>query len=152
MKIFERGRKILRMIFRGMSVSVVSLILQACYDTMPPDEQGGAYGMPPPRKETSIYGQVVAKETEKPIFGIKISVEKTEYWDYTNKDGWFYFWLPIREDYKLKFEDVDGSYHGGLFKEQTLTLNQGNTYYDLLISMDIDTGTETETETETDEE
>jgi hypothetical protein len=149
MKIFERGRRILRTVFRGMSVSVVSLILQACYDTMSPDNPGGAYGMPAPAygmpPYESIYGRVVAQETGKPIFGIQISVEETEYWDYTDKSGWFSFHLPIQEVYKLKFKDVDGPYHGGLFKEQTWTLNQGDTY-NLLIGMDTDTETETNEE------
>jgi hypothetical protein len=143
------GRKILSRIFRVISVSAASLILQACYGIMPPDDPGAAYGMPPPEPgyvpHTSIYGKVVSSnETDKPIFGIKVSIEGTTYWDYTDKDGRFSFSLPSQDVYKLKLEDVDGPYHGGLFKGQTWTLNQNDTYKTLLIGMDLDTETNEE--------
>jgi hypothetical protein len=158
MKVFERGRRILRTVLRGMSISVASLILQACYGIMPPDDSyaeygmpAPAYGMPPPYvEEVSIYGKVVAKETGKPIFGIQVSVEETEYWERTDKYGYFNFWIPVKEIYQLKFEDVDGPYNDGLFKTQTWKLTQDDTYKTLLIGMDEDT--ETETEIEADEE
>jgi putative lipoprotein (rSAM/lipoprotein system) len=139
-KIIERWRKILRMVFRGISVSVVSLIIQACYGMIPPDEWA-EYGMPPPEylQETSIRGKVTAKHTGEPIFGIKVSIHGTEYWDRTDKYGNFYFWVPIQDEYKLKFEDVDGPYNGGLFKEQIWTIKLADTDTTLLIGMDIDT-------------
>jgi len=145
----NRGRKILSNILRAISVSVASLILQACYGIIPPDEPA-EYGMPPPEygppiNETSIYGKVQSKETGEPIFGIKVSIEGTEYWKRTDEDGRFYIYLPVREKYKLKFEDVDGTYNGGLFKDQTFTLNQNDTYYNLLIGMDL-VNTETDAE------
>jgi len=136
-----RGRKILSRLFRVISVSAASLILQACYGMLPPDDSYVEYGMPPPEETqtTSFYGRVVAKKTGEPIFGIKISIEGTEYYDYTNKDGYFSFWAPIYQaEYKIKFEDVDGPYNGGLFKEQTLTLKQEDIYKTLLIGMDLD--------------
>jgi hypothetical protein len=145
MKVSERCRKILRTIFRGISVSVVSLIIQACYGVIYPDEPEmygmpyPEYGIPPPSEETSIYGKVVAKETGKPIFGIQVSVEETEYWERTDKYGRFNLWVPVQEEYKLKFEDVDGPYNDGLFKKQTWTLKQDDTYKTLLIGMDADT-------------
>jgi hypothetical protein len=150
MKISERCRKVLRTIFRGIGVSIVSLIIQACYGILPPDDPGAAYGMPPPEygpdyiQETSIYGKVVAKETGEPILGIEVSIEETEYWERTDKYGYFYFWLPVQEEYKLKIEDIDGEYNGGLFKGQTWTLKQDDTYKTLLIGMDLDTEAEEE--------
>jgi len=145
-KISERCRKILRTVFRGIGVSVISLILQACYGVMYPDEPGGAYGMPapaygpePPNRETLIYGKVTAKNTGDPIFGIKVSIEETEYNKKTNENGLFYFSLPIQEIYKVKFEDVDGPDNGGLFKEQTWTLKENDTHTNLLVAMDLDT-------------
>jgi hypothetical protein len=139
-----RFRKVLRTVFRGIGVSVVSLILQACYGVMYPDEPA-AYGMPPPdcNREISINGKVKTR-TGEPIFGIKVSVEETEYWERTDKYGWFYFRLPVQETFKLKFEDVDGPYNGGLFKEQTWTLKKDDAYTNLLIGMDIDTETDGE--------
>jgi len=151
-----RFRKILRTVFRGIGVSVVSLIIQACYGIIPPDEGWAEYGMPypeygvPPPSETSIYGKVVAKETGEPIFGIQISVEETEYWERTDKYGNFSFWVPVQEVYKLKFEDIDGQYNGGLFKGQTWTLKQEDTYRNLLIGMDIDKDTDINTDTNSD--
>jgi len=136
--ITERCRKILRTIFRGIGVSAVSLIIQACYGVMPPEE------------ESSISGKVVAKETGKPILGIQVSVEETEYWERTDKNGYFSFWVPIQEVYVLKFEDIDGPYNDGLFKQQIWTLKQDDIYKILLIGMDEDK--ETDTDTETDEE
>jgi hypothetical protein len=154
MKVFERGRKILGTILRGMSISVVSLILQVCSGIMPHDEPHAEYGMPAPAygmppqppllEEVSIYGKVIARETGKPILGIQVSVEETEYWERTDKYGYFSLWVPIQEVYQLKFEDVDGPYNDGLFKEQTWTLRQDDTYRTLLIGMDADTETDAE--------
>ena len=137
-----RSRKILSRLFRVISVSAASLILQACYGIMPPNEPYPEYGMPPPEETqtTSFYGKIVAKETQKPILGIEISIDGTEYVDYTNKDGYFSFWVPIYQDeYKLKFKDIDGPYNGGLFKEQTRTLKQEDTNKTLFIDMELDT-------------
>jgi len=143
--ITDRFRKILRTVFRGIGVSVISLILQACYGVMYPDEPV-AYGMPapaygpePPPREITIYGKVTAKETGEPIFGILVTVEETELLERTGLNGFFYLTLPVQEEYKIKFEDTDGPYNGGLFKQQTWTLKQEDTYKYLLIGMDIDT-------------
>jgi hypothetical protein len=142
-----RFRKVLRTVLRGVGVSVVSLILQACYGVMYPDEPvaygmpAPAYGMPP---DLSISGKVVAKETGKPIFGIQVSVEETELMERTDKNGNFYLYAPIQETYKLKFEDVDGPYNDGYFKQQIWTLKQEDTYRTLLIGMDEDTVTDEE--------
>jgi hypothetical protein len=129
-KITVRGREILKNIFRGIGVSVASLIIPAC----------PAYGMPPPVDGTSLYGKVVSKETEEPIFGIKVSVDGTEFWEYTDIEGGFYFWVPIQDVYKIIFEDVDGPYHGGLFQGQIWTLSHDDTYNSLLVDMELDTG------------
>jgi hypothetical protein len=145
MKISERCRKVLRTVSRGIGVSVVSLIIQACYGILPPDEPSAAYGMPapaygmPPETSISISGKVVAKETGKPIFGIEVSIEDTEHCKRTHEDGYFDFWIPIQDEYKLKIKDIDGPYNGGLFKEQTWTLKQNDTYNNLLIGLDLDT-------------
>jgi len=142
LNITERCRKVLRTVFRGIGVSVVSLVLQACYGVMYPDEPA-AYGMPPPAygmpPNTYIYGKVTASNTGDPIFGIKVSSEENDDWEYTDKYGRFDFQLPVKETYKLKFEDVDGPYHGGFFKEKSLTLKDENTNNPLLIAMDLDT-------------
>jgi hypothetical protein len=142
-KITDRGRKILSNFFRVISVSAASLILQACYGIMPPDEPWAAYGMPPEYlQETAIRGVVVSKKTGNPIFGIKVSIDGTEYKTRTNEDGYFYIWLPIQDVYKIIFEDLDGPYNDGLFQKQTVTLKQDNTNNNLMIIMDLDTDAE----------
>jgi hypothetical protein len=138
-----RGLKILKMVFRGISVSVVSLILQACFGILLPDTQTAEYGCPPPlppeNQETSINGKVVSKKTGNPINGIKITIDGTGVSARTDMDGNFYLWVRIQDRYKLKFEDIDGSDNGGLFLEQTWTLNQNDTYNTMLIGLDLDT-------------
>jgi hypothetical protein len=128
MNIFKRCRKIFKTIFRVIGISAVSFIVQDC-----------AYGIPFPEDQTRISGKVIAKETEKPILGIQVSIEETEYWERTDKDGYFILWVPVQEVYKLKIEDVDGPYNDGLFKEQTWTLKQNDTNTNLLIGMEIET-------------
>ena len=96
--------------------------------------------MPPPEEilTTSFYGKVVSKETQEPIFGIEISIEGTWYYEYTNKDGYFSFNVPIRQDvYRIKFKDVDGPYHDGLFMEQILTIRREDTNKTMFILMDL---------------
>ena len=127
--ITNRGRKILGKIFRVISVSVVSLILQACYGVMFPDEPYAEYGMPAPAygmppdepyyvQQTVIRGTVVAEKTGDPIFGIKVSIEGTSYSARTDLEGYFYIsGVPVQDVYNVKFEDVDGIYNDGLFKE-----------------------------------
>jgi len=95
--------------------------------------------IPPDEDATSFYGKVVAKDSQEPIFGIKMSIDGIEDFDYTNKYGDFSFWLPVQQDeYIIKFEDVDGPAHGGLFKEQTRTLTQNDRGKPLMIEMESD--------------
>ena len=123
--ITDRGRKILSRVFRVISVSAASLILQACYGVLPPDEPQAMYGMPPAPNDISINGQVFSNKTGDPIFGIKVSVEGTTYTARTNEGGNFYISsVPIQDVYNLKFEDVDDIYNGGLFKDKTVPLKQ----------------------------
>jgi putative lipoprotein (rSAM/lipoprotein system) len=139
-KITDRGRKILSRFFRVISVTAASLILQACYGMMMPEEpMGGAYGMPSP--EITIRGKVSANKTEKPIPGIKVSIEETSYYKYTDAEGNFYFNIYYQPQgvYKLKFEDVDGPDNGGQFKEKIQTIKKDDIDDSfLLIGMDSD--------------
>jgi len=146
-KISDRFRKILRKVFYGIGASVISLILQACYGPML--ETSVAYGPPNPNNPddgkpyyTYIDGKVKAKGTEKPIWGIQVSVEgiaPSEGIRRTNMKGEFLFLVPVQDEYILKFEDIDGPANDGLFKQQTKTFNKefinNNT---ILISMEED--------------
>ena len=137
-----RGRRILSRLFRVISVSAASLILQACYGVMPPDDTYAEYGMPPPDpnyvQHVSINGKVVSKETQKPIFGIEVSLQGTEYMIHTREDGYFYLDVPYQNNYTIILKDVDGPAHGGLFQEQTLTLTRNDASSTQYIRMDLD--------------
>jgi len=134
--ITNRGRKILSRVFRVISVSAASLILQACYGVIPPEPVVCEYGMPP---SASINGKVSSNKTGEPIPGIKVSIDAgTEFWDYTNKYGNFNFYgLPIKDEYKITLEDVDGQAQGGLFEGKTRTLKQNDTNNLILIDLDL---------------
>jgi hypothetical protein len=133
-QISDRFRKILRTVFRGIGVSVVSLIIQACYGVLPPDVGTVAYGMPPPK----VNGKVKKEGTETAIQGIKVSDEDSGNYALTDKDGYFYIFVNERESYKINIEDIDGEANGGKFKQKTLTLNK-NQINDLSIGLDPDT-------------
>jgi len=144
----NRGRKVLRTFFRVISVSAASLILQACYGILPPDDTYAEYGMPPEQnQETTIRGKVRNNETGEPIFGIKVSIEGTEAWDRTDKNGDFYLYVPNQAVYRIKLEDVDGPYNDGRFKDRTYTFYKNDTSWALLLGMDL-TDTQTNTESE----
>ena len=135
-----RGRKILSRLFHGISVLVVSLLLPACYNNVMPPDEPAMYGMPPPHEneQTTIRGKVQSKKTGEPIFGIKVSIEGTNYSARTDMEGDFYIpGVPVQDVYDIKFEDVDGPYNNGLFKDKTLPLKKDNSYKDLLISMEL---------------
>jgi len=141
--ISNRFRKILRTVFRGISLSSVSLILQACFSVAygPPNPSPAAYGPPPPIAQDSISGTVIAKETGKPIPGIKVSVEETDSYKLTDNNGIFDFTVPGNNYYIIRIEDIDGPANGGLFKKQTIIVRKDDINKPLSISMDADTGT-----------
>ena len=125
-----RVRKILSRIFRVISVSVASLILQACYGILPPDDAPFAYGMPPPDSPPHpIAGKVISSENGSPIPGIEVSIEGTKYSTKTSDTGYtglFQFdGIPYQETYIIRLKDVDGPANGGLFYEKTETVKYG---------------------------
>ena len=104
------------MIYRGLGITAVSLIFQACYG-MPYD--GG--------DDVVIHGSVRAKETSKPIQDIRVSIANTtfdDFTDFTNSEGYFYVYVPRQASYTVKFEDIDGPQNGGLFKPYEITVHE----------------------------
>jgi len=108
----EKGRRALRTIFRGLGVTAVSFIFQACYG-------------PPPRMgdEVSIKGLVKSKTTKQPIKGIEVTIDVKDppIKETTNTFGEFYIDLPRQNNYTFTFEDPDGPENGGAFKPQSVT-------------------------------
>jgi hypothetical protein len=141
-EIANRFRKILRTVFRGIRVSAISLILQACFSVAyGPPNPSAAYGPPPPKEKDSISGTVISKETGKPIPGIKVSVEETESYKLTDNNGNFEIILPRKNYYLLKIQDIDGPANGGLFKIQAKFVRGEEINSPIVINMEADTGT-----------
>jgi len=142
-KISDRFRKTLRAVFRAIGVSVISLIIQACYGPPPVahDLPPSAYEPPPPKERIRFSGTVMENKTDKPIKGIQISVEESGDFVLTNENGSFVLSVPSLEKYTLIIKDIDGQDNGGLFKEEKRKLNKDDidTYH--RIGMDIDTET-----------
>jgi len=129
-KLSEKTRRVLRAVYRGLGVTAVSFIFQACYGP-PPD---GGYDIP-------VRGMVKSKKTDAPISGIKVSADYSSYHKLTDTDGEFYILVPrapIQDHYtvKIKFEDVDGQENGGLFKKKEITLSENNPYLDVELEED----------------
>ena len=97
----NKGRKILRNIFRGLGVSAVALFFQACYG-MPPDLEN----------YVTISGVVISESERTPIQGIKVSGNGLYAYCYTNANGTFNIHAPMQDVYNIDFEDVDGPLNG----------------------------------------
>jgi len=109
-KLSDKSRKRLRSIFRGLGVTAVSLVFQACPGPYMSDEVG-------------IYGSVQSKKTGAPILGIKVSTIENDAHTYTDENGDFSMYLPIQDKYTVKFEDIDGPENGGSFQQRTEPLS-----------------------------
>jgi hypothetical protein len=160
-KLSEKGRKILRAVYRGLGVTAVTLVFHSCDGIGP---QGGkygpapAYGMPPNyREEIIICGSIISKETGEPIPGIGIWIKDvtTYYADLSASNGEFYLFVPKQDDYTIVFTDIDKSENGGVYKQHTITITREEaeslTENPLIIELEEITEEVTE-EVETDEE
>ena len=87
--------------YRVLVVSAASLLFQACYG-MPPDWMDDA----------AIRGTVLSGQTNAPIRGIQVSIKDLPSRAYTDQYGNFSIYVPLQDEYKLKFEDVDGPENG----------------------------------------
>jgi hypothetical protein len=76
-------------------------------------------------EEYIIKGKVIEKETGKAIPYLAVLLKDVEKYPYsTNYDGTFTIYINEKKDsYTLVFTDVDGSSHGGSFKQQTVTFS-----------------------------
>lgn len=97
-KIMFMGRKWLRNIVKGVSLTSALFVFQACYGT--PQDLGFDFW---------IEGQVKSKTTGLPIRGIKVSVADGVQYEYTDENGRFGFFTEKVEGVKLQFQDVDST-------------------------------------------
>ena len=129
-KLTEKSRKLLRIIYGGLGLTAVSLAFQTCpmygidypmYGMPYPD-----YGVPPNyREDILIKGSVVNENSEAiPGIGIWIKDITVHSLYFTKNDGEFYFYVPKQDAYTIVFSDIDGIENGGLYKPHTVTLAQ----------------------------
>ena len=120
MKTIEsKSRTILRGIFKGISLTAVAFIFQACYGP------GGDMC-----NDVKFTGTVKSKTSNMPIKGIKVSVNDNM--GITDEKGNFNFYASIcYDDYdnndqvKVHFDDIDGV-ENGHFDDTTITVKPKN--------------------------
>ena len=123
-RLSEKSRRVLRAVYRGLGVTAISLVFQACYGPLPDNRV--MYGMPPDyREEIVIHGQIKSKKTGGPVRGISIYIKDVtiDYTYSTYNEGKFSFYLPKRDNYTIIFTDVDGDENGS-FKQLTINLTR----------------------------
>jgi len=126
-KLSEKGRKILRAVFRVLGVTAVSLVFQACY------------GPPPVRRaDVTIHGSAKSKTTNAPIMGINVSIENTSIRHLTSNDGNFYLYLPRPDIYTVIFEDIDGPANGGKFKPHSIEVDMYENQSPLKLQVELE--------------
>jgi len=109
----ERKRKFVRAIFGTLSFSTALFIFQACYGT-PADM----------KEDNRVGGVVTSKTTGLPVPGIKVSWVNQPYTATTDQAGKFFFYLPLKEEYTLRFEDIDNATNGSYLTKDTLVKTQ----------------------------
>ena len=102
----------------GLSLTTALFIFQACYGT--PQDMG---------LDIFIEGQVKSEKTNKPVKGIKVSVEDKLQYQYTDESGKFSFYTETASSYKIKFEDIDSDQNGIFVEKDTLLTKIDKTIY-----------------------
>ena len=130
MKLSEKSRKLLRVIYRSLGVAAAALLFQACgsdeyynmYGPLPAPE----YGPGPPYYTDNllIRGSVKSKKTGNPIPGIAIWIKDVTVYSVilTDFEGSFYIYVPKQDNYTIVISDVDGGENGGAFRQRTINL------------------------------
>ena len=94
-------KKLIHKILSGISLTSVLFVFQACYGTPQDMEQ-----------DNQFEGVVKSKVTGNVIKGIKVSTNFEGRQAYTNDNGEFSVFLPLADQYRLTFEDIDSTQNG----------------------------------------
>jgi hypothetical protein len=126
-KIELKTRKLLRMIFGGITLTAVAFVFQACYG--PPRDR--YYDV----KDVKLTGKVTSKTTNLPIKGIKVTVNDWYNYGITDENGNFDFyaeipnWVYYRDNVhytpdsiRVHFLDID-SIENGYFADKTIIVD-----------------------------
>jgi uncharacterized protein YfaS (alpha-2-macroglobulin family) len=87
-------------------------------------------------RDNRVEGVITSKTTGLPIPGIKVSWVNQSYSGTTDQSGIFIFYLPLNEEYLLRFEDVDGA-QNGLYLQRDTLVKVTDGQLSLQIKMDI---------------
>jgi putative lipoprotein (rSAM/lipoprotein system) len=108
----NKKQKLLRKIYGGLSLTTALFVFQACYGT------NKDFG-----NDIKISGTVTSKLTNVPIQGIRVTVQDQYGSSYTDNLGQFVIYTPTASEYKVKFEDIDGTENGKyLLKDSTVEI------------------------------
>jgi len=116
-KIEFKTRQFLRNIFKGVSLTSMAFVFQACYGPLPDDQ----------RCEVFFTGVVVSKSTFLPVEGIKVIVDEGIVSGFTDMNGKYNIYSTIpgssanRVTVKVSFQDIDGSTNGH-FEDTTVSV------------------------------
>jgi len=99
-------------IIRGLSLTSVMFVFQACYGT--PQDFG---------YDVCLSGIVTSSVTGKPIKGIKVSLGDTSQYELTDSVGTFNMYVPRLNSYKIIFEDVDSTNEGNFVSKDTTLIS-----------------------------
>ena len=114
-KLSEKGRKALRMVYRGVgSAAAVSFLFSCDISVAMYGMPLPAYGMPPDnvREEVVFHGRVLNANQPLPGISVWINVSPNPYLGTTDSNGRFFFHLPRQDSYTIVFSDIDGAANG----------------------------------------
>jgi len=115
--------KIVRKILKGVSLTSVLFVFQACYGTPQDMEQ-----------DNHIEGIVKARATGQPVKGIKVNTGIQGHEATTGDDGSFSVYVPLADSYAMKFEDADIAANGAYRSYDTVVANiPGYVYLNILL-------------------
>jgi len=110
-------------ILGSISLTSVLFVFQACYGTPQDMEQ-----------DNQLEGVVKSKASGNVIKGIKVSTNFEGRQSYTSENGEFSIFLPLADEYKLTFEDVDSIVNGAFTKYDTVITDvPGYVHLDILL-------------------
>jgi hypothetical protein len=124
-KIANMRRKIIRNIFKGLTLTSSAFVFQACYGT---GEDFGA--------DALLSGVVKSKITNMPIPGIKVSIDNQPQYEVTDADGQFEIYVSTDEDLRVCFEDIDAGEDGAYLPKDTVV--QATKNQDIILDIKLD--------------
>lgn len=112
-------------LLKGICLTSVAFVFQACYGT-PQD-----FGM-----DLMVEGHVKSKSTGLPLKGIKVYVDDSMQYVYTDEVGNFSFYIEKAATLKVRFQDVDSTANKHYLDKDTLIHTSNKEGVSLQIELD----------------